>query len=64
MWGQAYLLVARMREMPLFREYWKIVTFFVGGNDLCQSCGEEVKEVSFFLINYSLYKSSVCSFKG
>ncbi len=36
---QAKDLVARMRASTIdFDNSWKLVTFFVGGNDLCRTC--------------------------
>lgn len=40
MLDQARNLVNRMSRSNRidFRRSWKLVTFFVGGNDLCKSC--------------------------
>ncbi|MBN3291961.1 PLB1 Phospholipase, partial [Polypterus senegalus] len=37
--AQARHLVQRLQESPVnFQEDWKLVTLFIGGNDLCQYC--------------------------
>ncbi|CAF5220616.1 unnamed protein product, partial [Rotaria magnacalcarata] len=43
--GQANLLVDRMIEylgVNKFNSEWKLVTFFIGGNDLCAYCEDTV----------------------
>ena len=42
--GQAELLVKRMKSNPNtdFDNDWKIITLFVGGNDLCDFCEDKV----------------------
>ena len=43
--GQADLLVQRMTEAlgtEKFNSEWKLVTFFIGGNDLCAYCKDPV----------------------
>ena len=43
MLDQAQDLVNRMKESKEidFKNSWKLITFFIGGNDLCKSCKEE-----------------------
>ena len=44
--GQANLLIARMRKAlgdTIFDSEWKLVTFFIGGNDLCAYCKDTVR---------------------
>ena len=45
MLDQAQDLVNRMKESKEidFKNSWKLITFFIGGNDLCKSCKEEDK---------------------
>ena len=40
MYGQAVTLVAKLYAEPQIslEESWKLITIFVGGNDMCQSC--------------------------
>ena len=40
--GQAQLLVNRIKSDNLENE-WKVITVFIGGNDLCAICEDEVK---------------------
>lgn len=43
--GQANMLVDRMIQklgQNAFNADWKLVTFFIGGNDLCAYCEDEV----------------------
>jgi phospholipase B1 len=42
--GQARLLVARMKADPhiTIAEDWKVVTIFIGANDLCDYCQNPV----------------------
>jgi len=41
--GQAQLLVERLRADPKvdFENDWKLITLFIGGNDLCDYCNDE-----------------------
>ena len=41
--GQAELLVDRLRSDPKvdFENDWKLITIFIGGNDLCDYCNDE-----------------------
>lgn len=41
--GQAKLIVERMKadKNINFDEDWKVITLFVGGNDLCDFCGKD-----------------------
>ncbi len=44
--AQAELLVSRMKSTlgeAQFASDWKLVTFFVGGNDLCLYCKDTVR---------------------
>lgn len=50
MMNQAKLLVSRISELALLRNSWKLVTFFIGGNDLCGTCMDEVCLKSTFLM--------------
>jgi lysophospholipase L1-like esterase len=45
MLDQAQDLVDRMKDSKEidFKNSWKLITFFIGGNDLCKSCKEEDK---------------------
>ena len=42
--AQAQLLVERMKSEPGvdFENDWKLITLFIGGNDLCDYCDEPV----------------------
>jgi phospholipase B1 len=44
MYAQAVELVRRIKadKNLNFENDWKVVTFFVGGNDLCKFCKDEV----------------------
>ena len=46
MYGQVVELVKRMKASTKidFANSWKLVTFFIGGNDLCKSC----KDVNYY----------------
>lgn len=49
---QARLLVERMKageEGVDFQKDWKVITMFIGGNDLCNYCGDRVRLLGFFL---------------
>lgn len=48
MLSEAEDLVERMKADPLvnYLEDWKLLTFFVGGNDLCGSCEVSGKSIS------------------
>ena len=51
--GQAELLVARMKENDNvdLENDWKMITLFVGGNDLCDFCVDKVFNFySIFLV--------------
>jgi lysophospholipase L1-like esterase len=39
--AQAEDLVAKIKEMPGAMDKWKLVTLWIGGNDLCQQCNNE-----------------------
>ena len=45
MYQQAVDLVNRMKASTQidFRNSWKVITFFIGGNDLCKSCKDVPK---------------------
>ena len=49
---QAKSLVNLMRQSSRidFANSWKLVTFFVGGNDLCKSCKDVCKLIFFFIL--------------
>lgn len=56
--GQANLLVDRMvgeLGQTEFNSAWKMVNFFIGGNDLCDSCNDQVdfEGYVFLLISIS-----------
>ena len=43
--GQANMLVDRMIQQlgqTEFEQSWKMVNFFIGGNDLCDCCNDQV----------------------
>ena len=46
---QARLLVDRMKKEPGvdFENDWKVVTMFIGGNDLCSFCEDRVMYLYF-----------------
>jgi hypothetical protein len=49
--SQANLLVERMTRAlgaGKFAADWKLVTFFIGGNDLCSSCKDIVRRQPYF----------------
>ena len=48
MMTQATKLVNKMRHSANFAQAWKLVTFFVGGNDLCKAC----KDSKYTAANY------------
>jgi phospholipase B1 len=41
---QANMLIKTLKSDPQVRYYddWKLVTLFVGGNDLCDACNDQV----------------------
>ncbi|KAL5006846.1 hypothetical protein ScPMuIL_015652 [Solemya velum] len=41
--AQAHMLVERMKADPTvdFQNDWKLITMFIGGNDLCESCEDD-----------------------
>lgn len=43
--AQANLLVERMKTEPEvdFENDWKLITLFIGGNDLCDYCDDKVR---------------------
>lgn len=43
--AQANLLVERMKTEPGvdFENDWKLITLFIGGNDLCDYCDDKVR---------------------
>lgn len=43
--GQAVALVERMKcdKNINFEEDWKMITLFIGGNDLCDYCDDKVR---------------------
>ena len=55
--GQATRLLERMQDPDLiagdldFQNDWKLVTIFVGGNDLCRVCENPVSGKDFYLYN-------------
>ena len=46
MYGQAVTLVAKLYAEPQIslEDSWKLITIFVGGNDLCWSCTREYED--------------------
>lgn len=48
MMTQATNLVNKMKQVSNFAQAWKLVTFFVGGNDLCKAC----KDAKYTATNY------------
>jgi len=38
--GQADMLIERMRATTSFTSDWKVITLFIGGNDLCDACND------------------------
>ncbi|GFO37829.1 phospholipase b1, membrane-associated [Plakobranchus ocellatus] len=38
--GQARMLVDRMKATTDFLKDWKVITLFIGGNDLCDACND------------------------
>ncbi len=43
--GQATMLIDKMKKAlgdSKFASEWKLVTFFIGGNDLCAFCKDRV----------------------
>lgn len=66
MFNQAKDLVARLRNDNL--EYdWKLVTVFIGGNDLCDYCSDvrlhDTIELIFFLM-ITLHLTQYCRITG
>ena len=59
--AQANLLVERMKSEPGvdFENDWKLITLFIGGNDLCDYCDDKVRghahEFALINNNYSNY---------
>ena len=50
MYGQAVNLVKTIRESDRvdFENSWKLVTFFIGGNDLCKASKDVVSFTHYF----------------
>ena len=57
--GQAENLVAKMQDPDAvegdvdFQNDWKVVTLFIGGNDLCRTCQNQVFFILFLTIKYN-----------
>lgn len=49
--AQANMLIARLQADPKvdFANDWKVVTLFIGGNDLCESCMNPVRLILHFV---------------
>lgn len=55
--AQANILADRMiRELgqSVFESSWKMVNFFIGGNDLCDSCNDQVDFGRFVFLYISI----------
>ena len=54
--GQAELLVERMKKDSNvdFENDWKVITIFVGGNDLCDYCDNKVHVFTHIFLQYCL----------
>lgn len=48
---QANMLINALKSDPQVRFYddWKLVTLFVGGNDLCDVCNDQVYTLILYL---------------
>ena len=58
--GQAELLVDRMTKTlgaTKFNSEWKLVTFFIGGNDLCAACRDSVSLSTDYLSRFQSISS-------
>ena len=56
--SQANLLVERMKTAlgaAKFAADWKLVTFFIGGNDLCGYCKDRVNSFLFISMKFFVY---------
>ena len=55
MLAQATAMVTKMKASTSidYLNGWKLVTFFIGGNDLCKSCKDEVY---LYCLNYMFMK--------
>ena len=51
--GQAELLVSRMKDSDNidYENDWKVITIFIGGNDLCDFCEDKVGICNSFQMN-------------
>lgn len=51
---QAKKLVAKMKQTKEinFSQGWKLVTFFIGGNDLCKACRDVNKMIKIIFFYY------------
>lgn len=50
--SQARMLIAKLKADPRvnYTHDWKMVTLFIGGNDLCESCIDPVSLVLFHIL--------------
>ena len=46
--GQANAIVQRLKTDThvRFQDDWKVITFFIGGNDLCDYCHDQVLKLN------------------
>ena len=54
MLGQAKMLVSRIQNTISsynFENKWKLINFFIGGNDLCEACEKDRQTAKNFLQN-------------
>lgn len=59
--GQADSLISKMKADTSFdyENDWKLVTMFIGGNDLCDYCDDRVTYINFiFIIKHATKKSN------
>ena len=54
--GQANAIVQRLKTDThvRFQDDWKVITFFIGGNDLCDYCHDQVLNFVHFIIRFNL----------
>lgn len=66
MMGQAGVLIARMKTFPgvNFNNDWKLITFFIGGNDLCDTCTDPVSHTSIIDLKKIVKDFDCCFFSS
>ena len=59
--GQAELLVRRMKDSDNidYKNDWKVITIFIGGNDLCDFCEDKVGTLLAFPYIGTVFKHDI-----